>query len=125
LDRANRFDCRIFLGKNGSGKSTLIKVMIGLYTPDSGAVLVDGSPLSEWDIDAWRNRVGVILQGYAKYKLTVGDNISAGDGDRVLDRKNWERAAKSGLAEELITDLPDSFVQRLGRQFGGLKLRGV
>lgn len=114
------------VGMNGSGKTTLMKVLLGLYAPDDGEVRVDGRPLAEWDPIAWRRRVGVIFQGYTKYKLSLGTNIGVGAGpDALEDDALLERAASLGMVDTFIGDLDGGFDQRLGKQFpGGRDLSG-
>ncbi|HEX5419107.1 MAG TPA: ABC transporter ATP-binding protein, partial [Gammaproteobacteria bacterium] len=50
------------VGVNGSGKTTLIKLLAGLYQPDSGRIRFQGTPLEDWDPDVLRSRIGVIFQ---------------------------------------------------------------
>lgn len=64
------------VGVNGVGKSTLIKLLAGLYSPDSGRVLVDGAdPFTD---DAMRRRVSVIFQDFVRYHLTMRENVLLG-----------------------------------------------
>lgn len=114
------------VGMNGSGKTTLMKVLLGLYEADAGAVRVDGLELEAWDPVAWRRRVGVIFQGYTKYKLSLGTNIGVGAGpDQVDDVDVLERASSLGMVDTFIGDLEGGFDQRLGKQFpGGRDLSG-
>jgi ATP-binding cassette, subfamily B, bacterial len=113
------------VGENGSGKTTLIKLLTRLYTPSSGRILLEGLDLQEWNIDALRQKTGVIFQDFARYQLKVGENIGVGD---VADLDNLERlesAAEQGLSAEFIRQLPASFDTQLGTWFkGGKELSG-
>ncbi|MEQ7128427.1 ABC transporter ATP-binding protein [Actinopolymorpha sp. B11F2] len=61
------------VGENGVGKSTLIKLLCGLYAPDSGTVRIDGGdPAAD---DSVRHRVGVIFQDFVRYKLSLRRNV--------------------------------------------------
>jgi ABC-type multidrug transport system fused ATPase/permease subunit len=57
----------------------LIKLITRLYEPTAGRILLDGKDLKEWDVEALRQRIGVIFQDYGRYQFTVGENIGAGD----------------------------------------------
>jgi len=72
------------VGENGAGKTTLIKLLTGLYEPNEGQILLDGTPLQEWDSTALRKRFGVIFQDFTRYQITVGENIGVGDVEHFL-----------------------------------------
>ena len=113
------------VGENGSGKTTLIKLLTGLYQPTSGTVRFEGLPLTDWDEDALRARIGVIFQDFAHYQLPVGENVGAGDVTRFEDRERWQAAAEQGLADPFIRDLPGGYDTQLGKWFqDGRELSG-
>lgn len=64
------------VGRSGSGKSTLTKLIQGLYTPSSGAVLVDGFDISSIDPASLRTRIGVVLQENYLFNRSIRDNIA-------------------------------------------------
>jgi ATP-binding cassette subfamily C protein LapB len=66
------------IGRIGSGKSTIARLMIGLYEPQSGSILVDGTDLRQIDPASLRRRVGCVLQDVYLFYGTVRDNILAG-----------------------------------------------
>ncbi len=113
------------VGENGSGKTTLIKLLTRLYTPDSGRIFLDGLDLQEWDVDVLRRRVGVIFQNFVRYQFTVGENIGVGDVEHLENKTQWKTAARKGMAQSFIDQLPQSFQTQLGRWFkGGQELSG-
>ena len=113
------------VGENGSGKTTLIKLLTRLYEPTGGRILLDGLDLQEWDVEALRQRVGVIFQDFGRYQFSVGENIGAGDVRHIDDRERWQDAATTGLAAPFIEEMPDSYETQLGRWFkGGRELSG-
>ncbi|QJQ96189.1 MULTISPECIES: ABC transporter ATP-binding protein [Halomonadaceae] len=113
------------VGTNGSGKTTLIKLLTRLYEPSEGRILLDGSDLRDWDIEALRSRVGVIFQDFVRYQLKVGENLGAGDVSAFEDEARWREAAQRGLAEAFIAAMPGGYHTQLGRWFkGGQELSG-
>lgn len=113
------------VGENGSGKTTLIKLLTRLYEPTEGRVLLDGTDLQEWDLAALRDRVGVIFQDFVRYQFLVGENIGVGDVEHFESQECWEAAARKGLSDEFITELPKGYETQLGRWFkDGRELSG-
>ncbi len=113
------------VGENGSGKTTLIKLLTRLYDPTEGRILLDGLDLQEWDVNALRQRVGVIFQDFGRYQFSVGENIGAGDVRYIDDKDRWKAAATTGLAAPFIEEMQDGYETQLGRWFkGGRELSG-
>ncbi|MCB1315893.1 MAG: ABC transporter ATP-binding protein [Leptospiraceae bacterium] len=113
------------IGANGSGKTTLIKLLTRLIEPDRGRILLDGVDVREWNVDALYRRIGVIFQIFNRYKISVGENIGAGDVLEFSNQKLRERAAKLSFADEFIKKLPYKYDTVLGRNFpGGQELSG-
>lgn len=113
------------VGENGSGKTTLIKLLTRLYQPTSGRILLEGRDLNEWDESTLRRRVGVIFQDFARYQLLVGENVGAGDVREFDNEARWAEAARKGMAEEFVRELPAGFRTQLGRWFNdGRELSG-
>jgi ATP-binding cassette subfamily B protein len=113
------------VGENGSGKTTLIKLLTRLYTPTQGQILLEGLPLQDWDIDTLRRKIGVIFQDFARYQLIVGENIGIGDADNLDSEHEIEIAAKKGMADEFVRDLPSGYKTQLGTWFkDGKELSG-
>ena len=118
-------DSLALVGENGSGKTTLIKLIARLYEPTGGNILLDGLDLNDWDIDALRQRIGVIFQDFGRYQFSVGENIGAGDVRYIDDAERWAAAAKTGMAAPFIEEMPDGYETQLGRWFkGGRELSG-
>ncbi|HEX6371123.1 MAG TPA: ABC transporter ATP-binding protein [Longimicrobium sp.] len=100
------------VGENGAGKSTLIKLLCGLYEPDAGSVAVDGLP----PVDA-RDRIGVILQDFVRYKLTLRENVGFGHLPLVGDRESLEAALRDAGGTGLLERLPRGWDTVLSREF--------
>ena len=105
------------VGENGAGKTTLIKLLTGLYQPSEGQIILDGTPLNDWNADALRRRIGVIFQDFARYQISVGENIGVGDVEHVSDVQRWRQAATQGMAARFISDLPSEYETQLGSWF--------
>lgn len=112
------------VGLNGAGKSTLIKVLAGLYPPDSGRVTVDGRDLREIGVRAWRRRMSVVFQDFIRFDLSAHDNIALGDPDRAQDHQIAVAAEQAGV-RGLIDGLPDGWDTPLTPGVrGGVNLSG-
>ncbi|WP_405172843.1 thiol reductant ABC exporter subunit CydD [Paenibacillus sp. FSL H8-0280] len=109
------------VGKSGSGKTTLIHLIAGLLKPDSGAVLVNGSQISQHDEAAWFERVSYITQHPYIFAGTFAENIAIGAG-RNVSRAEIEQAAEeaglAGVVAQLEQGL-DTFVGEGGRGLSG------
>ncbi|MBP3325589.1 MAG: ABC transporter ATP-binding protein [Coprococcus sp.] len=71
----NKGEKVVFAGHNGAGKSTIIKLLMRLYDPDEGQILVNGIDIKEYDLDAYRNLFGVAFQDYQILAMTVAENV--------------------------------------------------
>ena len=92
------------VGLNGTGKTTLIRLLCGLYVPDSGTVTVDGhDPATD---SAARERIAVIFQEFVRYPLTLRENVAAGAADHTVDGPLLDRALAGAGAEPLLRRLP-------------------
>ncbi|OJF14450.1 ABC transporter ATP-binding protein [Couchioplanes caeruleus] len=105
------------VGENGSGKSSLAAMIAGLREPTSGVVAWNGRALREWDTDALRARIGVVLQEHHKWPFSAATNIAMGDLAAPADRGRIERAAALAAAHEMILDLPHGYDTLLDRTF--------
>ena len=113
------------VGENGSGKTTLIKLLSRLYTPTEGRIFLEGLELKDWDIDVLRRKIGVIFQDFARYQLIVGENIGIGDVEEIGEAVRVEEAARKGMADVFVKDLPNSYNTQLGTWFkDGKELSG-
>ena len=84
----NKGDKVAFVGESGSGKSTLVDLIIGLYKPLSGEIIIDGKKLTSDNIKSYRSKVGYIPQSIYLFDGTVGENVAFGyeyDKERIIE----------------------------------------
>ena len=105
------------VGENGSGKTTLIKLLTRLYVPTKGVITIDGLDIKRWDIDALRKKIGVIFQDFSRYQLLLCENIGIGDVDNLQNKNEIEIAARKGMADAFVNDLPKGYETQLGTWF--------
>jgi ATP-binding cassette, subfamily B, bacterial len=113
------------IGENGQGKTTLIKLMMRLYDPTAGQILLDGVDLREYALQDLWSQMGVIFQDFARYEMTAADNIAVGRIEWRADQERIQDASRKSLAHPVIERLPLGYGQMLGRRFeGGVDLSG-
>ncbi|MFN3218497.1 MAG: ABC transporter ATP-binding protein [Acidimicrobiales bacterium] len=126
------------VGENGAGKSTVAKLLAGLYTPTEGTVRLEGLPADGAGGNGSRPHdgtvdqvvdgpltgiVSAVFQDFARYELTVSENVWLGAPWREADDAAIAEALAVSGADAMLRDLPDGLDARLGRQFaGGLDL---
>lgn len=95
------------VGENGAGKSTLIKLLIGLYQPTSGNILLDGVSLAECDTASWHKQLGVLQQEFIHYNFAnAGENVRFGDVESPHNPERIQEALRHAEAEEFVNKLP-------------------
>lgn len=107
-------------GPSGSGKSTIINLLLRLYEPDSGRILVDGVDLLTIDRRSWLDRVAVAGQDVELIEGTVEQNIRLAKHDATL--QDLRDACEAAAILEDIEAIPDGFASRIGS--GGLSFSG-
>lgn len=108
------------VGPSGAGKSSIADLLIGLYTPESGRVLVDGVDLRQVQLSSWQQRLGVVSQDTFLFNASVADNIRAGRPG--IGQRELEAAAGRAQILELIERLPQGFDTLVGER--GYRLSG-
>ena len=112
-----------FVGSTGAGKTTMIDLILGLLTPDSGQVLVDGQPLTSDNVRQWQRGLGYVPQHIFLIDDTVAANIAFGVDPEDIDLKAVERAARlAELHEFVVAQLPEGYLTRVGER--GVRLSG-
>jgi ATP-binding cassette subfamily B protein len=96
------------VGETGAGKSTIVKLIARFHDPTSGRILVDGVPLTELDVDAYRKRLGYVPQEAFLFTGTIRDNIAFGRPD--APDAAVEASARAVGAHDFITRLPGGYL---------------
>ena len=107
------------VGHSGSGKSTIASLLLRLYDPGSGRIIVNGRDLKEYDMNTYRDIVGYVSQEPFVFNASIRENILFGG---EFSDTEVIQAAKSAHAHEFIMDLPDGYDTMVGDQ--GVTLSG-
>ena len=108
-----------FTGESGSGKSTLVDLIIGLYRPQNGRILIDETELCESNVKAWRQKIGYIPQQIYLFDGTVAENVALGE---PIDEERLIRALKQANIWDFLATHHEGLQTRVGD--GGVKLSG-
>lgn len=113
------------VGYNGAGKTTLIKLIMRLYDPDEGEILLDGVNIKEYDLEDYRSMIGTVFQDFKLFAATVKENVLLDFAENGSDSEVESAIDKSGFAERLAS-LPDGLDTNLTTEFedDGVNLSG-
>ena len=116
----------VLVGLNGAGKTTLIKLIMRLYDPTKGVILLDGRDIREYEPEEYYNLFGIIFQDFAKFAVTARENIEFGDIRSEHTEQRVEQASRDGGASSFVSDLPLQLDTPLTRLFEekGIELSG-
>ena len=93
------------VGENGAGKSTLVKLLVKLYSPSSGRILVDGTDLARIDTARWRMRLAGAFQDFFRFEFQAAHTIGVGDLPRLdVEPALVTAAARRGRARGTSVD---------------------
>jgi ATP-binding cassette, subfamily B, bacterial PglK len=111
-----------FVGASGSGKTTLVDLLLGLLSPDKGAVMINGKTMSQIGEKHWREMFGYVPQSVYIVDGTITENIAFGIPEEDVDREKLQRIVKLCHLEDFIDSQPDGLSSSVGEQ--GCKLSG-
>jgi ATP-binding cassette, subfamily B, bacterial CvaB/MchF/RaxB len=99
-------------GPSGGGKTTLLKLMLGLYAPTEGSIIVEGRRATPELWRAWRASTGVVAQDDQLLSGTIADNIAFFDPD--LDMERVQAAARAAFVHDDIMRMPMQYLSLVG-----------
>lgn len=109
--------CVHLIGNNGAGKSTLIKLLIRLYDPDNGRILINGIDVRKYRVDSLRQNIGVFFQKTLRYALTAKETIALGNIHILDDMRQIIQSAQRANVDTLIDKLPSQYETMLSKLF--------
>jgi ABC-type multidrug transport system fused ATPase/permease subunit len=109
----------LLVGKNGAGKTTLARLLVGLYAPSEGVILINGYDMQEYDKVLLRRKMAIIFQDFVRYSLTAKENIGLGSTEHIDNLERIINASKAARLHEIIVRMPDGYNTMLGREFRG------
>jgi ATP-binding cassette subfamily B protein len=104
------------VGENGAGKSTFVKMLIGLYRPSAGRILVDGTDLAQFAPEDWRARITAAFQDPVHLEMSLKDTIGLGRLEHRDDPERILEALRTAGGDKLLASLPEGLETRLGRK---------
>jgi len=117
---ANPGETIAIVGQTGSGKTTLTRLINRIFDVNSGAVMVDGADVRNWNLESLRSQISTIEQDVFLFSRTIGENIAFGCPD--ASQEDIERAARQAQAHDFITRFEDGYETEVGER--GVTLSG-
>lgn len=101
-------------GESGVGKTTLLNIMLGLYAPTEGEILIDGAPLDNASLRKWQNCIGYVSQSTFLADSSILANIALGCEENAIDMARIERCIEAASLSEFVKSLPKGIHTRIG-----------
>ena len=114
--------CVALVGLNGAGKSTLIKLIMRIYEPESGEILISGRNIKEYSLRSLRSAFGVCFQQISQYSVSLSESVSIGDVSRPTDEAQVKEALNTVNLSELDAMLDKQLTKRFEED--GIELSG-
>ena len=111
-----------FVGSTGAGKTTVVDLLLGLFSPSAGSILVDGVPLTADRMSAWRRGVGYVPQSIFLCDASITKNIAFGIPDEQIDHAAVAAAARAADLDTFVGALREGYDTVVGER--GVRLSG-
>lgn len=113
------------VGYNGAGKTTLVKLLMRLYDPNSGEIRLDGNNIKNYDVEKYRNSMGVVFQDFHIFAGTVADNVCMNGENTHNEPAICKALTESGLMPR-VDEMPDGLNSQLTTEImeKGINLSG-
>lgn len=122
----NTEEMTALVGRNGAGKSTIIKLILGLYEPTEGEILINGINIQSVDYERLMRKFSVIFQDYAQYALTVREQVYLGNTYDPIDDNLIDESVRQAGVNSFVEEFPNGVNQELTKKFtkNGVELSG-
>ncbi len=126
--KLNKGDKAIIIGHNGSGKSTIFKLILGLYTPTEGEILINDINLKKIDLNSYISRIECMLQDSPVYPFTIKDffnDVSISANDKIFEEfgiKDFINNLPKTLNTPITSQIYNNGVEISGGQFQKIKI---
>lgn len=110
------------VGTSGSGKTTLVKLLLGFYEPEEGAIKIGSTGLNNINPAEWRARCGAVMQDGFVFSDTIASNIAESDGEwgKSIDKERLLHAVQLAHIQSFIENLPLGYNTMVGTKGNGL-----
>jgi len=119
--KVNRGDSLGIVGESGSGKSTLVDILLGILSPEAGAVSVNGNSIAD-DPRSWQDRVGYVPQHVYLLDTSIRRNVAFGLPNDLISDVDVRRALRMANIETFVNELPKGLDTEVGER--GVRLSG-
>ena len=110
------------VGPSGSGKTTLVDLLLGLYSPERGRILIDDVALDDESVRAWKGRVGYVPQQIFLADATIAENVAFGVPLEDVDHDRVEAVSRQAHLHGFVSELPEAYQTVVGER--GVRLSG-
>jgi len=110
------------IGETGSGKSTFVDLIMGLFFPIKGEVIIDNRRLNQENIKSWQSKISHVPQKIYLIDGSISENIAYGVEKSAINLNLVERAAKQALVDDFVSQLPEKYETNVGEN--GILLSG-